>query len=72
LSDVISIRVTEELKEKMSRYDINWSEDFRKYLEARINSLELVKLLVGFSKKMKSLKEIQDSTGLIREDRDYR
>ncbi len=72
MSDVISIRITGELKEKMSRYDINWSADFRTYVEDRINNLELMKLLTAFSKRMKHMKEVEDSTDLIREDRDSR
>lgn len=71
MSDTITIRVPEEVKVLMKASDINWSEDIRNYIEARIKSLKLNKLLktiVPVSKKKGS----EDSTALIREWRDMR
>ena len=71
MSDTITIRVPEEVKALMKATDINWSEDIRNYIEARIKSLRLNKVLksiVPVSKK----KGGEDSTAIIREWRDAR
>ncbi len=71
MSDTITIRIPQEVKALMKASDINWSEDIRNYIEARIKSLKLNKVLknmVPVSKKKGS----QDSTAIIREWRDAR
>ncbi|CAD5244193.1 type II toxin-antitoxin system VapB family antitoxin [Thermococcus camini] len=37
---VISVRVPDELKEKMKKYDINWSEEIRRFIASRISKEE--------------------------------
>ncbi|ADI31918.1 hypothetical protein Shell_0805 [Staphylothermus hellenicus DSM 12710] len=32
---IISIRIPEELKEKMGKININWSEEIRKFIEKK-------------------------------------
>lgn len=71
MSDIITIRVSKEMKVLMKSSDINWSEDIRKYIESRIKSLRLNKIL----KTMKPLtkkKGGMDSTEIVREWRDMR
>ena len=71
MSDTITIRIPQGFKSLMKASDINWSEDIRNYIEARIKSLRLNKVLksmVPVSKRKGS----QDSTAVIREWRDMR
>lgn len=72
MSEIITIRVSEELRELMKSSDINWSEDIRSYIEARAKSLKLHRLMKGIRKNASKIKVNGDTTALIREDRDSR
>lgn len=72
MSGLISIRIPEALQTQMKKYDINWSDKVRTYLEAQIKQLELSKFLKQNASKMKHGKMHADSTALIRADRDSR
>jgi len=37
---VISVRVPDELKEKMKKYDINWSKEIRRFIEQKMENEE--------------------------------
>lgn len=71
MSDVITIRVPKDVKALMKASNINWSEDIRNYIEARINSLRLNKILKTITPLPKK-KGSKDSTATIREWRDAR
>ena len=71
MSDTITIRIPQEVKALMKASDINWSEDIRNYIEARIKSLKLNKVLKSMAPVSKK-KGSQDSTAIIREWRDAR
>ncbi len=74
MSVVISVRVPRELKEKMEllRNSINWSEEIRRFLEARVEELYRVKVLKEVRKVIEQLPEVPQGTvvGYVRGDRD--
>jgi len=71
-SDVVVVRVPKELKERMKRAEINWSEEIRSFIEKRLRSYELQQSLREIRKKARKRKVSVDSTELIREDRERR
>ena len=72
LSDVISIRVPRELKEKMRKYRVDWSKEVRGFLEERVRVLELLEVLDDVGKKVGKRRIRVDSVKLIRETREER
>ena len=70
MSDVVSIRVPKELKEKMRKYRIDWSREIREFIEERIRTLELLELLESIEEKAKKRRTRVDSAKLIREARE--
>ena len=72
MSDVVSIRVPKELKEKMRKYRIDWSREIREFIEERIRALELLELLESIEEKAKKRRTRVDSAELIREAREER
>lgn len=72
MSDVITLRVSHETKKLMSQMNLNWSEELRRYIEGRIKSFHLHKLLPQIIKNADKIRVKTDSTALIREDRDSR
>jgi hypothetical protein len=69
MSDVITIRIPKDMKALMKASNINWSEGIRNYIESRIKSLKLNKILKDITPVPKK-KGGSDSTVLIREWRD--
>ncbi len=69
---VISVRVPDELKEKMKKYDINWSEEIRAFIERKIKNEEKAKLLDEIDSFLKSVPELEKgkATKLVRDSRD--
>jgi len=72
MTEVITLRVSSETKKLMKEMDVNWSEDIRNYIEARIKSFRLHQVLPQIYKTADKIKVKGDSTILIREDRDSR
>lgn len=72
MEDVITIRVPKKVKLEMGEYDINWSEDLRKHIDARIKTLKLLKTMEKMRKNAKSMKVKVDSADIIRAYRDAR
>jgi len=71
-SDIISIRIPRELKEKMRRYRVNWSDEIRRFIENRIRALELVEVLDEIESRVEKPRVRVDSVVLIRESREER
>jgi len=69
LSTTLTVRIPKELKEKMSKFNINWSEEIRRFLEKRVAQLEALQLLDEIEKRAINRKVIVDSAKLVREDR---
>jgi hypothetical protein len=72
MTDVITFRVSRETKKFMEEMNINWSEELRKYIDARIRSFRLHRALPQIYKTANKIKVKGDSAVLIREDRDAR
>lgn len=71
MSDTITIRVPKDVKALMKTIDINWGNDIRNYIEARIKAIKLSKTLktvIPAPKKAGS----KDSSAILREMRDAR
>ena len=69
-SEILTIRVPKELKEKMKKLNINWSEEIRLFIERKIRSHELLQALTEIRRRAKERRASVDSTKLIREDRE--
>ena len=70
VSDVVSIRVPRELKEKMRRYRVDWSKEIREFIEERIRVLEFLEILDDIERKAERRRTRVDSVELIREARE--
>ena len=70
VSSTFTVRVPEELKEKMRRYRVEWGEEVRRFIEARIRQFELAETIRSVGRRAERRKVTVDSTGLIREDRE--
>jgi len=70
MSEVISIRVSREIKIKMKKIPINWSDEIRKFIEKKIREYELLELLNKIEKNAKNRVVKYDSSKFIREDRE--
>ncbi|MHC1564630.1 MAG: type II toxin-antitoxin system VapB family antitoxin [Candidatus Hecatellaceae archaeon] len=70
VSSTFTVRVPEELKEKMRKYPVEWGEEVRRFVEARVRQFELAETIRNVGKRAKRRKVTVDSTGLIREDRE--
>lgn len=68
----MTIRLPEDLKKEMDRYNINWSDELRKDIAKKIKALKMLSLLEDMQKNSKLMKVKVDSTELIRQDRDTR
>ncbi|MCE4599756.1 MAG: antitoxin [Desulfurococcales archaeon] len=72
MSDVISVRIPRELKEKMRKYSVDWSREIREFLEERIRALEFIEMLDGIEERARKRRTRVDSARLIREAREER
>ncbi len=72
MSDIVSVRVPKELKEKMRKYHIDWSREVRKFLEERVRILEFLEMLDNIEKKVEKRRTRVDSVKLIRKMREKR
>ena len=70
MSDVISVRVPKELKEKLRKYRIDWSKEIRRFLEERVRILEFLEMLDDIERKAEKRRTRVDSITLIREMRE--
>ena len=50
-SSVFTVRVSDDLKEKMLRYSVKWGEEVRGFIEARIRRLELAEAIKRVGKR---------------------
>ncbi|ASI98379.1 type II toxin-antitoxin system VapB family antitoxin [Thermococcus celer] len=70
--EVLSIRIPRELKRKMKEVDVNWSEEIRKFIEAKVREYRKKKALEEIDKMLAGLPETEKGTArkYVREDRD--
>lgn len=71
---VVSVRIPKEIKEKMKKYDVNWSEEIRRAIAERISEIERMKAAEEISKMIERLPRAEAgfSAKSVREDRDSR
>ncbi|XHH08516.1 MAG: hypothetical protein ACFCUE_13235 [Candidatus Bathyarchaeia archaeon] len=70
MSEIFSVRIPRELKEKIEANPADWSQEVRSFLTERIRQLELLKTLQELDNQPDRRKTKIDSTTLIREDRE--
>jgi len=70
--DVISVRVSKELKRMMKEVDINWSEEIRKFIEKKVREYKRLKALEEIDSLLSDIPEAEVGTAkyYVREDRD--
>jgi len=69
VSEVVSVRVPKELKEKMKKYNIDWSREIKGFIEEKVRTLELLEVIDDIELRAEKRKTKVDSTKLIRESR---
>ena len=70
MSSTFTIRIPQELKEKMKKLKAEWSEEVRSFIEQRVKRLELIKTIEEIELRAEKRRVKMDSTSLIREDRE--
>jgi len=70
MSSTFTVRIPQELKEKMKELPAEWSEEVRNFIEERVKHLELIKTIEEIEMRAKKRQLTVDSTTLIREDRE--
>ena len=70
MSSTFTIRIPQELKEKMKKLNAEWSEEVRSFIEERVKRLELIKAIEEIESRAEKRRVKVDSTILIREDRE--
>jgi hypothetical protein len=73
MSDIVCIRVSRELKEKMKKFhNINWSKLIRRFIEKTLSRLEAEELLKKIENDLKDVPTLSSDTvsRWIRADRD--
>ena len=70
--DVISLRIPEELKKAMKEIEINWSEEIRKFIEAKVKEYKKKKALEEIDAMLAGLPVVKKGTAksYVRDDRD--
>ena len=69
---VITIRIPKELRERMARIDINWSEKIREFIAETVERYEAMGLVRELRERARKRRVRVDSTMLIRQDREAR
>lgn len=69
MSEVVSVRVPKELKEKMKKYNIDWSREIKGFIEEKVRTLELLEIIDEIEVRAEKRRTKIDSARLIRESR---
>ena len=70
MSSTFTIRIPRELKERMKKLPVKWSEEIRLFIEERVKHLELIRNIEDVELRAERRRLRVDSTRLIREDRE--
>lgn len=70
MSSTYTIRIPREIKDRMRKINVEWSEEVRGFIEERVKHLELVKAIEEAGSRAEKRKAKVDSTILIRKDRE--
>ena len=70
--DVISFRIPAELKQRLKEVDLNWSEEVRKFIEARVREYKRENALREIDALLKDVPSPGSGTAsrYVREDRE--
>ena len=70
--EVVSFRIPKELKRSMRRVEVNWSEEVRKFIEAKVRECMGRKALEEIDAMLADLPQTERGTArrYVREDRD--
>jgi len=70
--EVVSFRIPKELKRNMQRVEINWSEEIRRFIEAKVREYVGRKALEEIDAMLANLPQTKRGTArrYVREDRD--
>ena len=70
MSSTFTVRIPRELKEKMKRLPVEWSEEVRRFIEEKVKRLELMGAIEEIELRAEKRRLRMDSAKLIREDRE--
>ena len=70
MSSTFTVRIPRELKEKMKRFPVEWSEEVRRFIEEKVKRLELIGVIEEIELRAEKRRLRVDSARLIREDRE--
>jgi len=70
MSSTFTVRISKDLKERMRKLPVEWSEEVRRFIESRVRQLELAEKIREIEVRAIKRNVVVDSTGLIREDRE--
>ena len=70
MSSTFTVRIPRELKEKMKRLPVEWSEEIRSFIEEKVKRSELLEMIGEIELRADKRRLRVDSAKLIREDRE--
>ena len=70
MSSTFTVRIPRELKEKMKKLPVEWSEEVRRFIEEKVKRLELMETIEEIELRVKKRRLRVNSAKLIREDRE--
>ena len=70
MSSTFTVRIPRELKEKMKKLPVEWSEEVRRFIEEKVKRLELIGAIEEIELRVKKRRLKVNSAKLIREDRE--
>ena len=70
MSSTFTVRIPRELKEKMKKLPVEWSEEVRRFIEEKVKRLELMGTIEEIELRVEKRRLRVDSAKLIREDRE--
>jgi len=70
MSSTFTVRIPRELKEKMKKLPVEWSEEIRRFIEEKVKRLELMGAIEEIELRIEKRRLRVDSAKLIREDRE--
>ena len=70
MSSTFTVRIPRELKEKMKKLPVEWSEEVRRFIEEKVKRLELMGVIEEIELRVEKRRLRVDSAKLIREDRE--
>jgi len=70
MSSTFTVRIPRELKEKMKKLPVEWSEEVRRFIEEKVKRLELMGAIEEIELRVEKRRLRVNSAKLIREDRE--